>query len=146
MALDHTKVQVDGAGVPVIDKGDRSNIKYITSAQTLKTLDSGKVLILRAAAGVAITLPAVTVNGFKVRVVTGLAFATTNFTIVAPTAVIQGGAIVNSTFVPAANENTISFVASAETLGDYVDIVSDGVNYYVSGVAAAAGAVTFTVA
>jgi hypothetical protein len=145
MALEHTEVQSDGTAISVYDKGDRSNIKLITAATTLTAEDSGKKLILKAAAGVAITLPAVTTKGFGIEVRTGLAFATTNFTIVSPTAVIQGGAIVNSTFVAAANENTISFVASAETLGDFVSIYSDGTNYYVDGVAAAAGAITFTV-
>lgn len=143
--MKHTKIQNNGAGIEITDKGARSNVQNVTAAVTLTAVDSGKVLILKAAAGVAITLPAVTEIGFNVRIVTGLAFATTNFTVVAATAVIQGGAIVNSIFVPAANENRISFVATAETLGDYVDIVSDGTNFYASGAATAAGAITFTV-
>lgn len=98
---------------------------------------------MSAAAGVAITLPSVAVDGFYAKFITGSAFATTAFTVVAPTAVIQGGAIVNSVFVPAANETTITFAASAETVGDYIEIVSDGTNFYVNGVGAAAGAITF---
>ena len=43
------------------------------------------------------------------------------------------------------NVNTISFVESAESLGDYVDIVSDGTNFYVSGSAVTAGSITLTV-
>jgi len=119
-------------------------IKTITATTTLTSNDSGKVLILNAAAGKVITLPSVAVAGFNLKVVVGAAFATTNFTVVAPTAKIQGGAIVNSVFVAAADENTISFVATAETVGDYVNIVSDGTNFYVDGVGAAAGSVTFT--
>jgi hypothetical protein len=142
----YTKTNADGTVVFMEGDGKESAlIQNVTAALTLTSADSGKTLILKAAAGVAITLPAVTVIGFKIKVRTGLAFATTNFTIVSPTAVIQGGAIVNSTFVAAANENTISFVATAETLGDFVEIESDGTNYHVSGVAAAAGAITFTV-
>lgn len=121
-----------------------ANIKTIAAATTLTDADSGKVLILNAAAGKVVTLPSVAVAGFNVKVIVGAAFATTNFTVVAPTAKIQGGAIVNSVLVPAADENTISFVASAETIGDYVNIVSDGTNFYVDGVGAAAGSITFT--
>lgn len=119
------------------------NVVIIDNARTLTKADSGKVFILKAAAGVAVTLPT-PIAGFKAKFVVGLAFATTNFTIVATSNVIQGGADVNSTFVPAANENTISFVASAETLGDYVEITSDGTNFYVNGVGTTAGAITFT--
>lgn len=118
----------------------------LSTATTLTNADSGKTFTLSGSAGVAITLPAVTVDGFNAKFVVGSAFATTNFTIVAPTAVIQGGAIVNSTFVAGANENTISFVATAETIGDYIEIVSDGTNFYANGVGALAGSITFTVA
>lgn len=127
----------------VTDLSNADNVVIVDTARTLTKADSGKVFILKAAAGVAVTLPT-PIAGFKAKFVVGLAFATTNFTVVAATNVIQGGADVNSTFVPAANENTISFVASAETLGDYVEITSDGTNFYVNGVGTAAGAITFT--
>lgn len=121
-----------------------AKIKTIAAATTLTDSDSGKVILLSAAAGKVVTLPSVAVKGFNVKVLLGAAFATTNFTIVAPTAKIQGGAIVNSVYVPAVDENTISFVATAETVGDYVELVSDGINYYVNGVGALAGSITFT--
>jgi len=123
-----------------------SKVETISTARTLTASDSGKLFTLSASAGVAITLPAVTVAGFRARFTVGSAFATTNFTVVAPTAVIQGSADVNSTLVPFANENTISFVATAETVGDYVELYSDGTNYYAYGIGALAGAITGTVA
>lgn len=131
------KVPFDGSGIPV-------KVTDVTAAVTLTTADSGTHFMLNAAAGVVITLPAVTQKGANFRITTKAAFATTNFTIVASTNVIQGGAIVNSAFVPAVNENTISFVATAETIGDFIYIYSDGTNWYVSGVGAAAGSITFT--
>jgi hypothetical protein len=127
----------------VTDLSNADNVVIVDAARTLTKADSGKVFILKAAAGVAVTLPT-PIAGFKAKFIVGLAFATTNFTIVATSNVIQGGADVNSTFVPAANENTISFVATAETLGDYVEITSDGTNFYVNGVGTGAGAITFT--
>lgn len=125
-------------------KDEAEKIKTIAVATTLTDSDSGKVLILNAAAGKVVTLPSVAIAGFNLKVIVGAAFATTNFTVVAPTAKIQGGSIVNSVFVPAADENTISFVASAESVGDYVEIVSDGTNFYANGVGALAGSITFT--
>jgi len=116
----------------------------VAVAKTLTASDSGNVFTLSATTGKVITLPSVAVDGFKAKFLVGAVFATTNFTIVAPTSVIQGGAIVNSVFVPASNENTISFVASAESIGDYINIVSDGTNFYVEGVGALAGSITFT--
>lgn len=122
------------------------NVETIAAAKTLTASDSGKYFSLSAAAGAAIALPAVAIKGFKARFTVAAAFATTNWTIVSATAVIQGSADVNSTLVPAAAENTISFVATAETIGDYVEIYSDGVNFYAYGIAAALGGITFTVA
>jgi len=127
----------------VTDLSEADNVVVVSTARTLTKGDSGKVFSLQAATGVAITLPA-PVPGFKAKFIVGLAFATTNFTVVSTTNIIQGGADVNSTFVPAANENTISFVASAETLGDYVELICDGTNYHVNGVGTAAGSITFT--
>lgn len=142
METNATKTEVNG-NISSLSTAD--NIVDVTAATTLTIADSGKTLILKAAAGAAITLPAVTAGKWNVRVITGLAFATTAWTVTATTAVIQGGVIVNSTLVPAANENTITFVATAETLGDFVEFTSDGTNIYVNGVATAAGAITATV-
>jgi len=137
-------LDANGKRVPFSESGLGKVVEDITAVRTLTLEDSGKELIFKASAGVAITLPSVAVKGFNVKFITGLAFATTNFTIVSATNVIQGGAIVNSVFVPAVNENTISFVASAETVGDYITITCDGTNFYVEGVGASAGAITFT--
>jgi len=116
----------------------------ITGARTLTASDSGVFFTLSAAAGAQITLPSVAIAGWKARFTIGLAFATTNWTLKSATNVIQGSADVNSTLVPGANENTISFVSTAETVGDYIDIYSDGTNFYAYGIGAAAGAITFT--
>jgi hypothetical protein len=144
--MGYFKTQTDGSRVWIEDDGkSHSLIEVVTGAQTLTVEDSGKTFILRAAAGAAIALPAVTAAiGFKAKFITGLAFATTNFTIVSTTNVIQGGAIVNSTYVPAVNENTISFVATAETVGDVIELECDGTNWYANGVGALAGSITFT--
>ena len=139
-------VAIDGTGESLIypaNEGLGVASETPTAVTDLTGVDSGKTIYLNAAEGFAIGLPTLAA-GLKFKFVVGAAFATTDFTIVASTNVIQGGAIVNSVFVPAVTENTISFVATAETIGDYVELECDGTNWIVSGVGAAAGAITFT--
>ena len=133
----------DGSTVPFDGSGLLVNTETLTGATTLTEEDSGKVFILSGLAGAAITLPAV-FNGMKYRFIIGAGFATTDWTVVSTTDVIYGSANVNSVTVLGATENTISFVATAETIGDWVEITSDGVNIYANGVGAAAGGITFT--
>jgi hypothetical protein len=118
----------------------------ISSATTLSAADSGRHFSLNAAAGAQITLPAVATSaGLNFRFTVQALFATTAWTIKAASSVIQGGVIVNSVNVPGANENTITFSASADTIGDFVQLTCDGVNWYVFGLGTSAGAITLTV-
>jgi hypothetical protein len=120
--------------------------QVISSAITLSAADSGKLFSLNAAAGAQITLPAVATSaGLNFRFQVQALFATTAWTIKAASNVIQGGVIVNSVNVLGADENTITFSASADTIGDFVQLYCDGVYWYVSGVGATAGAITLTV-
>lgn len=119
--------------------------EVLTGATTLTAEDSGKVFLLKAAAGAQITLPAVaTSNGFRFKFIVGQLFATTDWTVKAATNVIEGSVLVNGAHVAGVNENTISFVASAEAVGDFVELVSDGANWYVNGSGVAAGSITLT--
>ena len=61
-----------------------AEVEAVTGAITLTAEESGKVFILKAAAGAQITLPAVATSaGFRFKFVIGLAFATTNWTVLA---------------------------------------------------------------
>jgi len=121
-------------------------VETLTGATTLTAEDSGKVFVLNAAAGAQITLPAVAdAAGQNYRFIVGALFATTAWTVRAASNRIQGGVIVNSTLVPAADENTITFSASADTVGDFVELNCDGTNWYVFGMGTASGAITLTV-
>ena len=121
---------------------ERGKVITLTAAKTLISADSTNTYILNAAAGAAITLPALEA-GLKFKFIVGALFATTDWTIVCPSAIGQGGAIVNSVFVPAANETTISIELGADTIGDYLNIECDGTNYYINGVGAQAASITF---
>ena len=120
-------------------------VETLTGATTLTAEDSDKSFYLNAAAGAQITLPAVATSaGFRFRFTVAALFATTAWTIKAATNKIQGGVIVNSVNVPGADENTITFSASADTIGDFVELNCDGTNWYVFGLGTAAGAITLT--
>lgn len=122
-------------------------VEAVTGAITLTAEDSGKVFILKAAAGAQITLPAVaTSSGFRFKFVVGLAFATTNWTVLAASNVIEGSVLVAGAHVAGVNENTISFVASAESVGDFAELVCDGTNWYVNGSGVTTGSITLTAA
>lgn len=116
-----------------------------TAAVALTAAQSGMEIFLNASAGFAITLPA-PAAGLKYRFTVGAAFASTNFTIVTASSanIIFGAAVVAGETVAASEEDTISFVATAELPGDWVEVWSDGTNWYVSGHGVTSGSITFT--
>ncbi len=118
-----------------------------TAAFTLTKEQSGIEVLLNAAAGFAITLPALAA-GLKYRFTVGAAFATTDFTVITPVLAntLQGGAMVAGAEVSATSHDTISFVATAEAVGDFVEVWSDGTSWFVNGRAKGAGGITFTAA
>lgn len=120
-------------------------IETIAAARTLTPADSGKVFYLKAATGAAIALPAVaTAAGVVYEFITGQLFATTAWTVVAATAVIQGSVEVAGAVVVANNESLITFAHAADAIGDHVIIKSDGTNWVVRGAAALSGGITLT--
>lgn len=124
-------------------------VETIAAATTLTAADNGKVFVLDAAAGATVTLPALDYN-LKFKFVVGAAFATTNWVIASAEGdningiISDMGATVAG--VPAAGEDQINFVASAETIGDYVELVSDYGNsqWLVSGACTLNGGITAT--
>ncbi len=116
----------------------------VTGALTLTNADNGKTLYLNAAAGATIVLPAVQA-GLYFRFVVAAAFATTNWIVdSAEGDNIDGSIEVAGAVVVAGAEDQINFVASAESLGDYVELESDGVQWFVHGMAALTGGITVT--
>lgn len=127
----------------------RGEVEVISAAQTLTAADSGKVFILDAAAGATVTLPALE-EGLKFKFVVGAAFATSNWVIASAEGdningiISDMGATVAG--VPAGAEDQINFVASAESIGDWVELVCDSSNsqWLVSGACAINGGITAT--
>ena len=127
----------------------RGEVEVISAAQTLTAADSGKVFILDAAAGATVTLPALE-EGLKFKFVVGAAFATSNWVIASAEGDNIHGIIIDMggtpAGVPASGEDQINFVASAESIGDWVELVCDYSNsqWLVSGMCAANGGITAT--
>lgn len=140
---DFREIQANATAIPREGTGGLDNVKTVAAARTLTVEESGTCFILNAAAGVELALPDAG-NGLNYKFVVGLAFATTDWTVLAPDTTIQGSVIVNGAHVVGADEDTISFVATAESVGDYVEIVSDGTDWFVSGSGALAGSITLT--
>jgi len=120
------------------------DVETLAAAQTLTAADSGKTYILSAAEGKTITLPALK-SGVHFKFIIGAAFATSNWVVAsAEGSNVQGVLIVNGASVDAADEDQINFVATAETVGDHIEINCDGTDWYVSGVGSQAGGITAT--
>jgi hypothetical protein len=122
------------------------NVETVSAAKSLTADDNGKIFSLDAAAGAEVSLPAVAAieSGWAAKFYIGSDFATTDWTVVSATNVIQGHALVAGAHVAASDENTISFVASAESIGDFVEVYFDGTNFIAFGSGVTSGAITFT--
>ncbi len=121
----------------------------IAAATTLTKADSGTVYFLDAAAGATVTLPALA-DGLHFKFIVGAAFATTNWIIDSAEGdningiIMDMGATVAG--VPASGEDQINFVLSAESIGDWVELIADSGNsqWVVTGACAINGGITAT--
>jgi hypothetical protein len=117
-------------------------VEALTADKTLAAGDSGKTFLLDAT-GEVITLPAL-YSGLHFKFRCTATVATTDWTIVSSTNVIQGYAAVAYATVIGADENTISLVATKAIAGDEVELICDGTSWHASGHGSAAGSITFT--
>lgn len=124
---------------------ERQVEKYqdITIGETYTMADSGKTIKVSGTGGT-VTLPAPT-EGFNIKFVTTGGLTTANTVIAGGTAdVMEGSIIVAGVVVDVDAADQLNFVHTADNLGDFVEIISDGSNYYVSGNALNSGGITAT--
>lgn len=113
---------------------------------TLTISESGKTVYF-GTAGVDITLPAVsTAAGVVYRFVCSANFAATSMTVVTSGGEdkIFGSLEVAGAVVLCSAEDTVTFVNTAELPGDWIELRSDGTNWYLTGQAGTAGGLTCT--
>ena len=132
---------------PLVIGGQYKNLGdavTVTGAKTVTAAENGTTFYLNAAGGAAITLPAVAA-GLEYRFVVAAVFATTDWVISSAEGDnIDGSAEVAGAVVVAGAEDQVNLVATAEALGDEVILKSDGNQWFVRGVAALTGGMTFT--
>ena len=115
----------------------------ISVGSTLTTADSGKVFKVSGSGGT-VTLPAPT-EGWNAKFITTGAMDTANTVIAGGTAdKMEGSLIVAGAVVDVDAADQINFVHGSSNLGDFIDVWSDGSNYYVFGNALSSGALTAT--
>ena len=125
-------------------KRSRESIKSITADTTLTAADSGKLILLDGI-GEAITLPAVaTSTGVNYKFLCTVTAVTTDWTITAATAVIQGSAQVAGAVIAASDESLITLVVAKFLPGDWVSLTCDGTNWYAEGSVVTTVGLTFT--
>jgi len=123
--------------------------EVLSAAATLDVTDTGKVFILDAATGKTVTLPSLA-YGLNFKFVVGAAFATDNWIVKSAEGDNINGSIADMgttvAVVVAGAEDQINFVASAETIGDYIEVIADEANsqWIVTGMCAANGGITAT--
>lgn len=119
-----------------------SKQETLTATQTLAGADSGKTFLI-SGTGYTVTLPAPTA-GWNAKFIVAAAF-TTDCVIQTPADnrdTLNGGVIVNGAIVEADAVDQVTFEDGAESIGDHVEISSDGTNFYLSGNGNAASSIT----
>lgn len=119
-------------------------IEVITAGKTLTADDNGKVFILGDAAAGDITLPAVTNVGFECKVICGFAITSASALKSAEGDNIEGALMVASTVVDVNAADQLNFIQTAENIGDWVSVISDGTYWYADGRALTTGGLTAT--
>ena len=127
------------------------SIETLAAAKTLTSDDNGKTFLLNLAGGFTVTLPAHSAGlRFKFFAKTQ---PTTAYIVAAATAdadTIVGSFSSSDLDAVAdvdgetAGGDQINFVASTAVVGDWVELVSDGTNWYTSGHCTAVGGLTIT--
>lgn len=116
----------------------------VTAANVITAAETGKVFFLALAGGFASTLPA-PAAGLKYKFIVSVS-PTTAYTIVTTSSanIIKGGTIeIAGTASPYINNgDLITFVANVAVVGDWVELVSDGTSWFLSGMCSADGGIT----
>ena len=120
------------------DSGGLSTIvESLAETKTLGIADSGKVFICSQAAAYDITIPVVTTKGWTAKFILGTAGAN-DFDVIGGTADKMVGLEMGDTNTAiTANSDQVTFDASNAVVGDWIEVLCDGSNYYVTHAAVA---------
>ena len=117
-------------------------METLTAATTLTAADSGRTYLIRGT-GYTVTLPAPHA-GFNVKFIVAAAFSTD--TVIQTPAdnrdTLNGGVIVNGAIVESDATDRVTFEDDAESVGDFIEISSDGTSFFLFGNGNAASSIT----
>jgi hypothetical protein len=117
-------------------------METLTAATTLTAADSGRTYLI-SGTGYTVTLPA-PFAGFNVKFIVAAAFSTD--TVVQTPAdnrdTLNGGVIVNGAIVESDATDRVTFEDDAESIGDFIEISSDGTSFFLFGNGNAASSIT----
>ena len=117
-------------------------METLTAATTLTAADSGRTYLI-SGTGYTVTLPAPHA-GFNVKFIVAAAFSTD--TVIQTPAdnrdTLNGGVIVNGAIVESDATDRVTFVDGAESVGDFIEISSDGTSFFLFGNGNAASSIT----
>ncbi len=134
-------------GVVEIQGSYLNPVEILVTTEAVEITDSGKVFILNHATEFASTLPTVASSaGVTFRFIVGVPPDTGSFTVVTDSLEdkIHGVVTVNGVSVGCVGLDTITFTASAALVGDWIELTSDGVFWYLSGAGDAASSIVPT--
>lgn len=118
------------------------SIESMIAATTLTAADNGQTYLLDGDTGFGITLPSATIKGLRFKFITGAAF-TTDYVITAdPAASLEGCIIEAGAVQDVAAASTITLEDGTENIGDYLEFISTGADWIVSGNFLTAASVT----
>lgn len=122
-----------------------SKVEQVTAGRVLTLADHGMTFVLGDAAPGNITLPAmVGSTGFKVKVICGFAI-TSDAAVISPEGDnIEGSMLVAGAIVDIDAADQLNFINTADNIGDFVELESNGTYWFAFGNALTAGGLTAT--
>ena len=114
----------------------------LAAGTTLTAVDSGKTYLI-SGTGYTVTLPAPHA-GFSVKFIVAAAFST-DCVVQTPADnrdTLNGGVIVNGAIVESDATDRVTFEDGAESIGDFIEISSDGTSFFLFGNGNAASSIT----
>ena len=123
-----------------------ANTEVVTTTNVITAAESGTTFILNSTTAFVSTLPA-KAAGLRFRFYAGAAQVTGgNHTVVCSNDdnTIYGSVTVAGVVIAGTVEGSVNFVADTMLPGDWCEVFNDGTNWYISGQATAAGAITLT--
>ena len=128
----------DGQGTTTVEKTHEDTVEVVTATNVITASESGKTFFLDAVAGFESTLPTAA-EGLRFKFIVKTAPTSNGYTITGtPADVIHGtvacsGAEATINGVTAVASDNVILVANQATIGDAVEFISDGTNWYVTG-------------